>query len=147
MGCCRCRHSESCSPSIHLLFCVVLSSSLRLSFSHTHPSFFYLSPAFCLLVHLSLSPANESRWGFSVTADSFLSARYQGPNCLLLPYQRRKGKKKREKKSHRLVSAFWGVDLRPRWTTQVAGQKARGVVWMHTAPHKFGIRELLLPIF
>lgn len=89
----------SCSPSIYLS--VVLRRPLLLSasvfHSHTNPFlfFYYRSPAFCHRVHLSLSAANESRWGFSATADSFLSARYQGPNCLLLPYQHSKGKKKK----------------------------------------------------
>lgn len=145
MGCCRCRDSESCSPSIHLLFCVVLSSSLRLSCSHTPPSFFYyLSPAFCLLVHLSLSPANESRWGFSATADSFLSARYQGPNCLLLPYQRRKGKKKRgRKKKSQTCQCILGGWFEASLNNAGSRTKARGVVWMHTAPLKVGITELI----
>lgn len=90
--------SASCSPPL----------SASVSQSHTPFLFYYLSPAFCLLVHLSLSPANESRWGFSVTADAFLSARYQGPNCLLLPYQRRKYKKREKEKKVTDLSVHFG---------------------------------------
>lgn len=58
---------ESCDASICLSasvsHCVV--SSLFASISHSHLSFF-LSPTFCLSLHLSLFLTNESRWGFSV---------------------------------------------------------------------------------
>lgn len=137
--------SICCSAPSSPPFCICLSV-----LHNRFPFFYYLSPAFCFCAHLSLSPANESQWGFSVAASSFLSARYQGPNCLLLPYQHKEGKKKRdgEKKVPELsVCSGVGVDLRPHWSKQVAGQKARGVVWKHTALHTVAVRELLVTIF